>query len=243
MTKLTDFDTLSFDCYGTLIDWETGIRAALAPWCRREDLQVSDHELIEAFGRNEWAVEAENPKLLYPEILARVLKRMAAGWGVRASNADTTAFGRSVGSWPAFADSALTLAYLKQHYKLVILSNVDRESFSYSNAKLVVEFDHIFTAEDIGGYKPDLRNFNYMLDKLAAAGVKQERILHTAESLYHDHMPAKKIGLATNWIYRRHAQKGFGATRPPTEEVKTDFQFNSMAEFADAHRQATSQAA
>ncbi|HVC29434.1 MAG TPA: haloacid dehalogenase, partial [Gammaproteobacteria bacterium] len=112
---------------------------------------------------------------------------------------------------------------------------VDRDSFSHSNAMLNVEFDYIFTAQDIGSYKPDLRNFQFMLDKLAAVGIEKTQILHTAESLYHDHIPAKKLGLATNWIYRRHAQQGFGATRPPTEEVTSDFCFNSMAEFAHAH--------
>jgi len=238
MAKLTDFKVLSFDCYGTLIDWETGIRAALAAWRKREELQVSDQELIESFGQNEWVQEQETPELLYPGILARVLKRMAAGWGLQASDADAAAFGASVRYWLAFVDSAPALKYLKQYYQLVILSNVDRESFSYSNVKLGVEFDHIFTAQDIGSYKPDPRNFHFMLDKLAKTGIEKTQVLHTAESLYHDHIPAKKLGLATNCIYRRHAQKGFGATRPPTEEVTPDFRFNSMAEFVDAHRAA-----
>jgi 2-haloalkanoic acid dehalogenase type II len=236
MARITDFDVLSFDCYGTLIDWETGIREALAPWRRREDLQVSDHDFIEAFGRHEWVEEEENPTLLYPEILGRVLKRMAAGWGLRVSKEDTKAFGRSVGDWPAFPDSPIALQYLKKHYKLAILSNIDRESFSYSNAKLGVEFDHIFTAQDIGSYKPDMENFQYLLVHLEAAGVKASRILHTAESLYHDHIPAKKLGLSTCWIYRRQAQKGFGATRPPTEQVTPDFQFDTLLDMAQSHR-------
>ena len=121
----------------------------------------------------------------------------------------------------------------------MILSNVDRESFRHSNKKLGVEFDYIFTAQDIGSYKPDLRNFQFMSDNLARAGIEPTQILHTAESLYHDHIPAKKLGLATNWIYRRHDKQGFGATRPPTEEVRPDFRFNSLAEFADAHRVAS----
>jgi len=243
MPRLTDFDVLSFDCYGTLIDWETGIRTALANWRRRENIQVTDQGFVEAFGRFEWQEEEENPTLLYPEILGRVLKRMAAGWGVYTTPEDIKAFGRSVGNWPAFPDSPLALAYLKQHYKLVILSNVDRASFSLSNAKLGVEFDHIYTAQDIGSYKPDMENFQYLLTNLEDEGYLPSRILHCAESLYHDHIPAKKLGLATNWIYRRHGQQGFGATRPPTEEVKPDFQFNSMFEFAAAHRAALEAAA
>ncbi|HEX2668027.1 MAG TPA: HAD family hydrolase, partial [Gammaproteobacteria bacterium] len=156
MPRLTDFDVLSFDCYGTLIDWESGIRAALANWRRRENIQVSDDAFVETFGKFEWQEEEENPGMLYPEILGRVLKRMATGWGVFATPDDMKAFGRSVGNWPAFPDSALALAYLKQHFKLVVLSNIDRESFSYSNAKLGVEFDYVYTAQDIGSYKPDM---------------------------------------------------------------------------------------
>ena len=235
MPRLTDFDVLSFDCYGTLIDWETGIKNALAGWRRREDVQMSDQGLIEAFGRNEWQEEEENPQILYPEILSRVLRRMGKDLGVRVNKEEAEAFGRSVGDWPAFPDSAGALQYLKQHYKLAILSNVDRESFSYSNAKLGVEFDHIFTAQDIGSYKPDMENFQYLLVQLEGVGIKAPRILHVAESLYHDHIPAKKLGLATAWIHRRHNQKGFGATRPPTEEVTPDFRFTSMAEFALSH--------
>ena len=243
MPRLTDFDVLSFDCYGTLIDWETGMRTALAHWRRRENIQVSDDAFVEAFGKFEWEEEEENPTLLYPEILARVLKRMATGWGVYASPDDCKAFGRSVGNWPTFPDSPLALAYLKQHFKLVILSNVDRESFSYSNAKLGVEFDHVYTAQDVGSYKPDMENFQYLLTNLEDEGYLPSRVLHCAESLYHDHIPAKKLGLATAWIYRRHDKKGFGATRPPTEQVKPDFTYNSLFEFAAAHRAAVEAAA
>ena len=236
MPRLIDFDVLSFDCYGTLIDWETGIRTALAPWRRRENIQVSDEGFIEAFGKFEWEEEEENPTLLYPEILGRVLKRMAGGWGVYASPDDMKVFGRSVGNWPAFQDSPLALAYLKQHFKLVILSNVDRESFSYSNAKLGVEFDHVFTAQDIGSYKPDMENFQYLLSNLEDEGHLSSRLLHVAESLYHDHIPAKKLGLSTCWIHRRHDKQGFGATKAPTEKVQPDFRFTSMFDFAAAHR-------
>jgi len=242
MPRLTDFNVLSFDCYGTLIDWETGIRAALAAWRRRENIQVSDEDFVAAFGKFEWEEEEENPTLLYPKILARVLKRMAAGWGVYASPEDMKAFGRSVGDWPAFQDTPLALAYLKRHFKLVILSNVDRESFSYSNAKLGVEFDHIYTAQDIGSYKPDMENFQYLLSNLEDEGYQPSSLLHVAESLYHDHIPAKKLGLATCWIHRRYDKQGFGATRPPDEKVQPDFRFNSLQDFAMAH-QATSHAA
>jgi 2-haloalkanoic acid dehalogenase type II len=238
MKRLTDFWALSFDCYGTLIDWESGIRNALAGWKLRVGLPVGDDALVECFGRHEWVQQSETPGLRYPEILERVLRRMGTEWGVGVTGEEASAFGESVKSWPAFADSAPALGYLKKYHKLVILSNVDRESFRHSNAKLGVGFDCIFTAEDIGSYKPELRNFQYMLDRLAVLGIPKERILHTAESLYHDHLPAKQLGLCSAWIHRRHAQPGFGATRPPTGEVQVDFRYTSLAEMAEAHRKA-----
>ena len=140
-----------------------------------------------------------------------------------------------MGDWPAFPDSAEALAYLKQHYKLVILSNVDNDSFNGSNARLGVAFDAIYTAEDVGAYKPSDRNFDYMLEKLAGLGIEKHEILHTAESMFHDHVPAKRHGLASCWIYRRHDQEGFGATMHPGELPQVAFRFNTMAGLAEAH--------
>ena len=128
------------------------------------------------------------------------------------------------------------LAYLKQHYKLVILSNVDNENFSFSNRKLGVDFDAIYTAEDIGSYKPSLSNFEYMLARLAERGIAKDVILHTAESMFHDHKPANAVGLKSCWIYRRHADEGFGATMHPGDMPAYDFRFTSMGELAKAHQ-------
>ena len=159
----------------------------------------------------------------YSELLAVVYKRLAEEWGVAATWDECLAYGRSIRDWPAFADSAEALPYLKQHYKLVILSNVDNESFAFSNRKLGVEFDAVFTAEDIGSYKPSPRNFEYMLEKLAGYGIAKSDILHTAESLFHDHEPANDFGLASCWIHRRHAQGGFGATMNPGNDAAHGF--------------------
>ncbi|MEO1161413.1 MAG: HAD hydrolase-like protein, partial [Pseudomonadota bacterium] len=148
------------------------------------------------------------------------------------------AYGRSVKDWPAFSDSVGALKYLKKHYKLVILSNVDNESFAGSNARLDVEFDAIYTAEDVGSYKPSDRNFDYMLDKLKTLGVEKSDILHTAESMFHDHGPANRYGLTSCWIYRRFDQQGFGATMNPGEMPKYDFRFDSMADLVKAHQEA-----
>ncbi len=149
---------------------------------------------------------------------------------------ECVAYGRSVRDWPAFADSAAALQYLEQHYKLVILSNVDNESFAGSNKKLQVEFDAIYTAEDVGAYKPSDRNFEYLLTNLKTLGIEKQQILHTAESLFHDHGPANRHGLASCWIYRRFDQEGFGATMNPGEMPKYDFKFDSMAGLVEAHK-------
>ena len=174
--------------------------------------------------------------MLYRNLLPIVYRRLAEEWGVSVSWEECVAYGQSVKNWPAFPDTIDALRYLKQHYKLVILSNVDNESFAASNAKLQVEFDAIYTAEDVGSYKPSDRNFDYMLTKLETIGVGKQAILHTAESMFHDHGPANRHGLASCWIYRRHDQQGFGATMNPGDMPRFDFQFNSMADLANAHR-------
>jgi len=232
--RLSDFDVLSFDCYGTLIDWESGILSAALPLMSRAR---DPNLLLEAFGRHESRLEAANPQLPYSEILVKVYGAIAEEWGLETSEEERHEFGASVGNWPAFPDSAAALAYLKRHYALAILSNVDRESFIGSNARLGVDFDFVFTAQDIGSYKPDPRNFEYLVSKLEKQGYSKGRILHVAESLFHDHGPANKIGLASAWIHRRHAAGGFGATAPPVIMPSYNFRFTSMAEMAQAHRE------
>ena len=234
--RLSDFSVLTFDCYGTLIDWETGIGEALAPWLTRAGVSVARDRVLEAFGELESAQQAATPGMRYPELLAEVHRGLAERFGIAPDAEAAAAFGASVGDWPAFPDSAAALAYLKQHYQLVILSNVDRASFARSNQKLGVAFDAVYTAEDIGSYKPDPRNFDHLLRHLAERGIAKAQILHTAESLYHDHVPAKRIGLATCWIHRRAGKEGHGATRVPDAEVRPDFRFASLAAMAEAHR-------
>jgi 2-haloalkanoic acid dehalogenase type II len=237
--KLADFDTLTFDCYGTLIDWESGIHTALLPLIAKAGNGFGRDAALEAFARHESAQEHETPAMIYSDLLAHVHARLAKEWGVAADAAADKTFGASVPDWPAFPDSAEALAYLKQHYKLVILSNVDRASFAGSNKRLGVTFDAVYTAQDIGSYKPNPRNFEYMLAKLAERGIRKSQILHTAQSLFHDHAPAKKFGLASCWIDRRHAAAGWGATMPPPEGAAYDFRFTSLQAMADAHRAAS----
>jgi 2-haloacid dehalogenase len=235
--RLTDFKVLTFDCYGTLIDWESGILAALRPLLAKTGGKVDDEAALAAFARHESALEKAQPGLNYRKLLAEAHRGLAKEWNVSGSDAEAERFGNSVPDWPAFPDSAAALAYLKQHYKLVILSNVDRASFAESNKKLGVVFDAICTAEDIGSYKPDRRNFDFALKTVKEKlGLGPKDILHTAQSLFHDHQTAKAMGLATNWIDRRMGKSGTGATTP-VEGVTTDFHFPSMAAFVAAHRQ------
>lgn len=235
--KLTDFKVLTFDCYGTLIDWESGMVEALRPLSERAGRALSRDEILEAHARHESSQQTWTPGMAYRDLLAIVYKRLAEEWGVAVTAEDCATYGDSVRFWPAFADSAGALQYLKKHYRLVILSNVDNRSFAHSNRKLEVEFDAVYTAEDVGSYKPSERNFDYMLEKLASLGVQQNEILHTAESMFHDHGPANRHGLASCWIYRRHDQQGFGATMNPGEMPKYDFRFNSMADLVKAHQE------
>jgi 2-haloacid dehalogenase len=234
MSEFDGFRALSFDCYGTLIDWETGIAAELERWAGAHGVTAAAAELIEDFGAIETGVEAEHPAARYPDVLAMTLDRIAARHGTTATEEERTRFGASVGSWPAFPDSADALRRLKERFKLIILSNVDRASFAVSNTRLGVEFDLILTAEDIGSYKPDRRNFEALFDALGGIGVTRDELLHVAESLYHDHAPANALGLPSVWIHRRHGKEGHGATAPPTGPVTPRWRFPSMADFADA---------
>ncbi|UFN49782.1 haloacid dehalogenase type II [Roseomonas sp. OT10] len=233
--RLSDYKVLTFDCYGTLIDWEGGMVAALQPLADRAGRGLTRDAILQAHARHESAQQAQTPTKPYRELLAIVYKRLAEEWGVAADWEECVRYGLSVRDWPAFPDSAEALAYLKRFYRLVILSNVDNETFTYSNRRLGVEFDAIITAEDAGSYKPSLRNFRYMLDRLGSMGLGAGEVLHTAESLFHDHKPANEVGLASCWIHRRHQQEGFGATMDPGERPRFDFRFESMAALARAH--------
>lgn len=237
--KLTDFKVLTFDCYGTLIDWESGIMAALAPLLARAGRRLGRDEILETFAKYESGQQSATPDMLYSNLLARAHARLAEQWGIEAAPEMNARFGASVPDWPAFPDSPAALEYLKGHYRLVILSNVDRKSFAASNRRLRVEFDAVYTAEDIGSYKPSPRNFEYMLAHLEQDfGLAKSDILHTAQSQFHDHVPAQRFGLATAWIDRRHEQEGWGATTPPEKAVEVDFRFDSLADFVTAHKRA-----
>jgi 2-haloacid dehalogenase len=231
---LTEYRALSFDCYGTLIDWESGIAAVLAPWAREHGLELGDEELLRAYADNEAAVESETPSALYPEVLAMAFRRTGEKLGAPVSEAWARRLGDSVPDWPAFPDSADALARLGRHYKLIIVSNVHRAGFAASNKRLRGDFAAIITAEDVGAYKPAENHFRALDATLPRLGVERRRLLHVAQSLFHDHVPAKREGLPSVWINRRHDRPGRGATPEPTEAWGFDLEFTSMADFADA---------
>jgi len=231
---LGDFDALSFDCYGTLVDWEAGITAALRPWATSSGLTASDADLLAVFSEYEADAEQSHPRDLYPQILARALRGMAERFGVPVSDAQAEAFGASVPAWPAFDDSTEALLRLSRRYRLIVLSNVDRTSFAASNARLGVTFASVLTAQDLGCYKPSPRTFEALLTEAGRLGIGAGRLLHVAQSLFHDHVPAKAAGLPTVWIDRRHDDGGWGATPQPDSAVTPDRTYPSMRAFADA---------
>jgi 2-haloacid dehalogenase len=222
------FDVLTFDCYGTLIDWETGILAGLHRILDPRGIRVDDEDLLARYGRHESAVEA-GPYLRYREVLATVLARIAAEYGTEPTAEESAAFAGSVGEWPAFPDSADALRRLHRRYRLAPITNCDDDLFALSVPKLGVTFDEVVTAQQVGSYKPDHRNFELMFERL---GLPRERILHVAQSLFHDHVPARALGMTSVWVNRRGDRPGSGAT-VPTDDARPDLTVPDMATLAD----------
>jgi 2-haloacid dehalogenase len=206
------FDVLTFDCYGTLIDWETGLLTGLRRVLDPLAVNATDDEVLEAFARHEAALEA-GPYLRYREILGRALRGICEEHGVEPREDDVAAFGASVADWPAFPDSADALARLHQKFSLGVITNCDDDLFAASSARLGVTFGWVVTAEQARRYKPNPRGFELAFERI---GLPTNRILHVAQSLFHDHVPAKRLGLSTVWVNRRGDRPGTGAT-PPAE--------------------------
>jgi 2-haloalkanoic acid dehalogenase type II len=236
--KLSDFKMLTFDTYGTLIDWETGIYNALEPLLDKLPLRLDRDEVLELFAGFEMQQQADTPAQVYSSLLAEVSKSIAKKWQIKLRDEEAATFGRSVKHWPEFEDSAASLQYLRQHYRMATLTNCDRISYMGSNARLEIEWDAIYTAQDVGFYKPNLRNFDYMFEHARRdLGILPHEILHVAQSLTHDMVPATSMGMTKLWINRRHNVEGYGATAPPEGEYTIEWDFNSMADFVKAHQQ------
>ena len=224
------FDALTFDCYGTLIDWEAGILAALRSALPVGDA-TADDALLEEYANAETTLEAGGYRR-YREILGQGLAAVARAHGADPTQADVERLGGCVVDWPAFPDSHEALARLATRFRLGVLTNCDDDLFASWNARLGVGFDWVVTAQQVGAYKPDERNFAALTARLGADGVPQDRILHVAQSLFHDHAPAQRLGFRSVWIDRRHDRPGAGAT--PPAEARPDATYPSMAAFASA---------
>ena len=220
------FDVLTFDCYGTLIDWEAGLLAALRPPLAAHGIEMADDELLEAFARHEAALEAGRYRP-YRELLGAALAALLAERGAEATPDDTAAAGGSVADWPAFPDSPAALQRLHERFRLGVITNCDDDLFAASEARLGVQFDWVVTAQQAKRYKPNPRGFELMFERV---GIPPSRILHVAQSLYHDHVPAKRLGLSTVWVDRRGDRPGFGAT--PPAEATPDLTVPDMATLA-----------
>ena len=225
------FEALTFDCYGTLIDWEAGILAGIRRVLDRHGMRPPDDDLLDRYATAEAALEAGAYRR-YREIVGLTLERIATEYGVTATAEEVATFGGSVADWPPFPDSPAALAQLATRFRLGVLTNCDDDLFAATNRRLGVTFDPIVTAQQAGGYKPRRANFELLLERLGQVGISPERTLHVAQSLFHDHVPAQAIGLTSVWIDRRQGRPGSGAS--PEADVRPDATFPDMASFAAA---------
>jgi 2-haloacid dehalogenase len=219
-------DALTFDCYGTLIDWETGLAGAFRPVLGAHGRTAAVEDVLARYAVHEAAAEA-GPYRTYREVLGAGLLGVAHDLGFSPTDDEVAIFSDSVGDWPAFADSSDALARLKRRFRLGVITNCDDDLFAASNRRLGVEFDWVITAQQVGAYKPDEANFRFAFERL---GLPRDRIVHVAQSLFHDHVPAKRLGLTTIWIDRRRDRPGSGAT--PPADATPDATFPDMASFA-----------
>ncbi|HEU4381160.1 MAG TPA: HAD-IA family hydrolase [Hyphomicrobiaceae bacterium] len=229
--RLTDFDVLTFDMIGTLIDFEQGVLDFARPRLLRAKPELSDTEILEAYAQSQSAVRMREPELLFSARLPKIWEGVAASYGVAVEPTDGVAFVRSARHWPAFSDAATALSELKRHFRfLVVVTNGDRVSARVMSNTLGSPFSEIITEEDMGFAKPDARAFQYFIAHLQRLGVKRERILHVAQSQYHDIGAAREAGLSTAWIYRRHGRPGYGGTQVPPRYTQPDFLAVSLAD-------------
>lgn len=225
--RFSRFEVLSFDCYGTLIDWENGILDALKPLLRRRGVVLSDGKILALYGEIEPALQ-RGRYLKYSAVLAGVVAEFGRRFGFKPSPRELLCLSGSLKNWKPFPDTVPSLRRLRRRYKLAIISNVDRDLFAHTAKRLNIPFDWVITAEEAGAYKPSHRIFRLALSRL---GVLRDRLLHVGQSLYHDAIPARSLGIKMVWINRREGKKGFGATAPA--RAKPDLELPSLRALAD----------
>ena len=234
------YKALTFDCYGTLIDWETGIGDLIHSWETQITPSVPIDHILSTFALRQAKHQQTHPALLYPEVLRRTWRDMEEkfGWEHSANRADL--FASSAGSWLPFGDTVESLRYLSRFYRLAILSNVDNASLARTIVRLELPFMLTVTAEDVGSYKPSLAHFNAAIVRLADKGISRSQILHVAQSKHHDIQPARKLGLDCVWVNRHDGKKSSGATI--AAEAEPDLTVTSLAELVDTHKRVTNTA-
>lgn len=206
----SSYRVLTFDCYGTLIDWESGILGALEPILARHGIRLDEEKLLGLYADLESQIQ-EGPFLLYRDVLREVVRIAGETLAIEPLPGEVDALVASLPGWRPFADTVPALEELKKRYRLAVISNVDRDLFEHSARRLAVAFDWIVTADAVGSYKPARANFEYAIEMMK---VPREKILHVAQSIYHDIIPAGQLGLSTVWVNRRGGRRGSGATRP-----------------------------
>ena len=226
MIDLQQYEVLTFDCYGTLIDWESGLHGALRRVLDAHNVHVEDDALLDLYAELETAKES-GPYLHYRAILREVVLRVGQRLGFTPSAEEAASLAESIRDWPPFPDTVEALQALKSRYRLAILSNIDDDLFAGSAARLGVAFDEVITAEQVGSYKPSENNFKAALDRV---GAPKEKVLHVAQSLYHDIVPAKALGLSTVWVNRRKGRPGSGAT--PAADARPDLEVPDLRTLA-----------
>ncbi len=230
--RLSDFDAVTFDVYGTLIDWEPGIIGFLQGWARQRGVAAADAELLAAFDRARADIQTERPAHLYPEVLRRCFDRVFGEFGVAVDAAERARFARAPHHWPAFPDSHSGLVALQRHVTVGALSNIDDASLASSCRKLDFRFDLVVTAERVGAYKPDLPHFHAAIAALGARGIARERILHVGQSRRADIAPANRLGLACVWVDR--PGRTLGLSGEGAAQAKPDLTVASLAELVAA---------
>jgi 2-haloacid dehalogenase len=209
MLDFSRFQALSFDCYGTLIDWETGIFSALRPILAAHGKALPDAGLLELYGELE--ADAEQPPFRsYREVLRSVVSGFGERLGFTPSEAEVRSLPESLHNWQPFPDTVTALRHLKTRYRLAILSNVDDDLFATTVPKLGVGFDHVITAQQARAYKPSLKVFRLAQEQI---GIAPDRWLHLGQSIYHDVIPAQSLGLSTVWVNRPSSRAGIGAVK------------------------------
>jgi len=212
MLDFNQFEVVSFDCYGTLIDWESGILPVLRQLLLSRQIDLSENQILELFAEFESELEKnQNDYIKYRQILQQIVQKLGQRFNFEPTGTELNSWADSVKNWQPFPDTVAALQALKQKYKLAVISNIDDDLFAGTAKHLQVELDWVITAEQVRSYKPSTRNFEIAIDRMDIA---PEKLLHVAQSLYHDIVPAASMGISTVWVNRRQGKAGLGATLP-----------------------------